>query len=132
MNQGKSLSRMWAVSAQGGLVLFVLCWRTDSGPHCLRQRLTLQPQGDVQQVVCALSSLLGHLFQWVPTQQRHQSHQVSKSLESHWKLIRKQKKNTIRLHVHLEPQISTVEVILLEPPAQEKGHCYIQHLDLLS
>ena len=92
---------MWAVSAQGGLVLFVLCWRTDSGPHCLQERLTLQPQGDVQQVVHALRRLLGHLFQWVPTQQSHQSHQMSKSLESHWKLIRKQKKKkkkTIRLH----------------------------------
>ena len=130
MNQGKSLSRMRAVSAQGGLALFVLCWRTDSGPHRLQQCLTLQPQRDVQQVVHALRSLLGHLFQRVPTQQSHQSHQVSKSLESHWKLIRKQKKNTVRLHVHLMPQISTVEVIL-EPPAREKGQCSIQPLDLL-
>ena len=63
----KSLSRMWEVSAQGGLVL-VLCWRINSGPRCLQQCLTLQSQDNMQQVVRALCSLLGHLFHWVPTQ----------------------------------------------------------------
>lgn len=90
---------MWGVRAQGaGVVLEI-----NAGPRCLQQDFTLQPQGDVQQVVSALCSLLGHLFQCVPTEQCHQSHDVSKSLESQWKLVGKQKKDVMRIEVHLVP-----------------------------
>ena len=82
--------------AQRGLVL-ALCWRIDSGSGCLQQRLTLQPQGDMQQAVHALCGLLSYLCHWVPTQQCHQSHEVPKPLESQWKLVRKKKKNTISI-----------------------------------
>lgn len=116
--------------APGALVL-ARRWRIDWGPRRLQQCLTLQPQGHMQQVVCALCSLLGYLLHWVPTQQCHQSHQVPKLLESQWKLVRKKKKNAISiLQCILCLRFEFLRSNSTASPYSGKCKCHIQPLDL--